>query len=157
MSMQDYEAAVTLMEQYPDQQDFVGPQDEALIAAAEQALGLRFPPTYRRFLRSYGCGNFGAAEVYGILKADFANSGVPDGIWYTLQERRDSALPQSYVVVYNDGTGGLYCLDTSRTDGTDEAAVVRYEPGGADQPAGEIVAADFGSLLLELVSEGAAA
>ncbi len=38
------------------------------------------------YLKTFGAGNFGAQEIYGIINADFENSSVPDAIWYTLTE-----------------------------------------------------------------------
>ena len=88
MGMQEYETAVELMNQYPQHQDFMGPRDENLIRKAEEILGLRYPPIYRRFLLEYGAGGFFGFEVYGITTRAISN-----GVWYTLQlrERFNSA------------------------------------------------------------------
>ena len=132
-------------------QDFVGPRPENLVQTAEQTLGLRFPNSYRRFLLEYGAGSLGAAEVYGLIDTNFSSSSVPNGVWYTLSERRGSNLPSSMVVIYNDGDGDLFCLDCADQKGG-EAPVVTFQPGAplAAQRR-EVIASDFGSFLLNLV------
>jgi hypothetical protein len=148
--MQDYEAAKQIIRRYKDAADFEGRRSEKLIRAAEKELGLQFPPTYRRFLLEYGVGGFGGSEIYGVIHENFRNSGVPVAIWYTLTERKDSKLPGDYVVIYNEGTGTLYCLDTE-SDG-EEAPVVTFVLGlSIDQQEPEVVAEDFGAFFRELV------
>ena len=68
--------------------DFAGPRPEALVARAEAALGLRFPPSYRQFLLDLGAGDVGGFEVYGIIDDDFADARVPDAIALTLDAIR---------------------------------------------------------------------
>ena len=118
--------------------DVVGARDEALVAAAEAALGLRFPPSYRQFLRRYGAGGIGAFEVYGVVEEPFEGP-VPDGVWMTLDAR--PALPATAVVLGDDGMGGLYVLDTAHGD--DPPVEVR----SGDES--ELVAPSFADWLLD--------
>lgn len=148
MGMPDLETALQLVEQHPGECFFVGPRDEALLAAAEDALGLVFPPTYRAFLSRLGAGNVGAEEIYGVIDKDFTDSGVPDGIWMTLRARREWGLPIGMVVVYFDGGTDYFVLDTA--DGA-EARVRRWRPG-VSKPGDDLseVAPDFGSFFLDI-------
>ena len=151
MSMQDYEAAREIMAQYPERLHFVGPRPESLVKAAEMKLGLRFPPTYRRFLLEYGAGSFGGSEFYGVVHKNFEESGVPDAIWFTLSERKEWALPHDLIVVYVPGNGELFCLDIG-AKGDSESPVIAYDsayPHEAQRR--EVIAKDFGEFLLEFV------
>jgi hypothetical protein len=56
MSMKHYEQAVELIKSRGLGSQFVGPKSEEVVARAEAALGIRFPPTYRRFCLEYGAG-----------------------------------------------------------------------------------------------------
>jgi len=154
MSMHDYEEAVKIMAKYPDKQSFVGPRPESLIQAAERALGLGFPPTYRRFLLEYGAGGFGSSEICGVIDDDFEHSSVPDAIWYTLIERSEARLPNDLIVIYEVGDGELFCLDLGAKE-NEEAPVVAYQPGIPPEKQGrerrEIIAKDFGEFLLQIV------
>lgn len=91
--------------------------------------------------------------MYGVIGADFANSGVPDGIWLTLQER-GTGMPDHLVVVGATGTGEHYVLDISRADASGECPIVIWGPGGSE-PGDELehIAGDFGTFLLERLQE----
>ncbi len=152
MGFAEYERAVALMSEHGDMQDFVGPRPQQLVDAAENRLGLHFPPSYRRFLVEHGAGSFGSSEIYGVIDENFDQSSVPNGVWYTLSERKEWSLPLAMVVIFNDGNGDLFCLDCAATRPDGEAPVVRYQPGvaaGVQRP--ELIARDFGSFVLDLV------
>ena len=59
----------------------------------------------------YGALTFGAAEIYGVFTEDFENSGVPDAVWATLDERRVVKMPTHLVMIYNTGMGEILCLN----------------------------------------------
>ena len=148
MDPNDYDKAAAVIADHPDLQDFVGPRPEDLVQAAEAALSVRLPGTYRRFLLEFGAGSFGSAEIYGVIDSNFRDSSVPNGIWYTLTERQDSGLEPGLVIVGNDGTGNLLCLDCGAGD---DPPVVLVEPGRPPRQ-GEAVAKNFGAFLLDAVS-----
>ena len=75
--MSDYERAAALIAESKDDADFAGPRPAELIQAAEEALGVQFPPTYRRFVSEYGAGNIGSTEIYGVIDFDFEASSIP--------------------------------------------------------------------------------
>ncbi len=130
--------------------DFHGPQPDALIKHAEDALGVTFSRSYREFLRHLGAGYVTGCEFYGIIDDDFENSGVPDAIWLTLKRRRTAAAPHALIFVCDTGDGGYYAIDTSRKSADSESPVVLW---WLDQPleSCETVASDFGAFLLEQV------
>jgi antitoxin YobK len=148
MSMADYERARAIIDANKDKGTFAGPRPEDLVKKAESALGIRFPDAYRQFLLDYGAGNFGSAEFYGVIDDDWEESSVPDGVWYTLNERVESGMPNELVVVGDTGTGDLYVLDLSDGDGP----VCIVDPGTA-MTARERVAPDFGTFLLDRVQQ----
>ncbi|MCH9609944.1 MAG: hypothetical protein S4CHLAM45_13300 [Chlamydiales bacterium] len=141
MSLQDLEKAFDLIEKNGG--DFEGKKDNALIAKAEKALGLRLPPSYKKFLSSLGCGDIEGLEFYGLISSNFENSSVPDAIWLTLEERK-FGLPKSLVLVYTTGDGAYYGIDTSQVDSNGECPVVSYKMNGNM----EKVADDYGAFLL---------
>ena len=145
MSIQDVQTALALIADHGGG-NFAGPRDEVLIARAEAALGLRFPPSYRAFLAALGCGDIEGFEVYGVIDSNFDASAVPNGIWLTLEER-ETGLPNHLVIVSDTGDGAYYALDTSRTDAAGECPVVCEEIDGRV----DTVAEDFGTFLLEKV------
>lgn len=149
--MKEYEQAVEMMQQYPELMDFVGCRSDELLSAAQKALGISFPATYWRFLSEFGAGAFGSDEIYGVINTDFEDSGVPDAIWFTLQERKNRSFPNNLVAIYDADDGELFCLDIGATQ-DNEAPIITYQPAYLpEEQRVEIIARDFGEFLLQLV------
>jgi antitoxin YobK len=144
MSMADLDRALELVRENAGEAHFVGPRGEHLVAA-EEALGHPLPPTYRRFVEELGAGDVAGVEIYGVIHPDFENSGIPDAIWFTLTERRDSDLPEGLVLVMQEGNGSYACLDARGLGAGGEAPVVLWAAG---EPT-ERLADDFGAFLRE--------
>ena len=147
MSIQKYEQARDLIEGAGGG-DFEGAKPEELVAKAEAALGLNFPPSYRRFLLELGCGDIRGLEVFGLINDSFEKSTVPNGIWLTLNQRRATGLNQCYVIIGDGGDGSYYALDIRQADEKGETPVVRLSHDGRTS---EAVADSFGTFLLEAV------
>ena len=50
----NFEDAVNIINSVSDYAEFSGPVSEELIQKAESILGVKFPPSYRRFLKEFG-------------------------------------------------------------------------------------------------------
>lgn len=134
--------------------DFVGGRTSELINSAEEKLGLKFTGLYLNYLQTFGAGNFGAQEIFGIISNDIENSSVPDAIWYTLTERKESNLPSNLLIIYDTGSDVLFCLDYNQLDENREPKVVSFVPGvELESQTYEIIANDFGDFLLDLVKQ----
>ena len=152
MSYDNYKKAVEIMNKNKEECDFVGKRSKELIEKAEDILGLKFSRIYKEFLINYGAGNYGSEEVLGVIDEDFKESSVPDGIWYTLTEREEDDLPMNLVVIYEEGSGELFCLDFNSLNEEKEPMVVSYMPGESNKNQKyEKIADDFGDFLLQLV------
>lgn len=156
MGMAEYEEALALVRAHRHDAHFSGQRDEALIAAAEAALGVTFPPIYRRFVRELGAGSIGAEEVYGVTSENFTQGAIPNGIWITLQIRSDSELPASMIVIYDAGESEYFVLDTSHTEPNGECPVVMWYPNWEPGHGQEIIAPDFGTFFLSVVQDAIA-
>jgi len=116
------------------------------IVAAEQILGVKFPRSYTMFLEKYGVAGIFGFEIYGIIKDPATDEGcVPNGIWYTLIERKESKLPHDYIVIGDTGEGSLYVIDTAQKDENAESPVLIWDASGET----EQIADSFGEFLLE--------
>lgn len=154
MSVETYHEAKQIILNGDDIADFVGGRTSELINSAEEKLGLKFTGLYLDYLQTFGAGNFGAQEIYGIISADFENSSVPDAIWYTLTERREINLPSNFLVIYDTGSDELFCLDFNQLEDNREPKVVSFVPGvELESQTYEIIANDFGDFLLDLVKQ----
>ena len=148
MNMQNYERALDLIDEIGSG-DFEGAKPEALVEKAEVTLGLKFPPSYRRFLLELGCGDIEGVEVYGVIDDNFERSSVPNGIWMTLSQREAIDLKNDLVIVGEDGDGTLHAIDTGVIE-NGESPVVRLSVDGRNS---EKIADDFGSYLLSRIEE----
>lgn len=148
MSMENYLSAVDLINDSGDG-DFEGEKTDVLIEKAETALKLKFPPTYKQFLKEFGCGDIGGEEFYGLISDEFIDSTVPNGIWLTLNERKNINLPEEHVIIYATGDGTYYALDTSQINESGECPVVALSSEGQRV---EIIAEDFGQFFYNTVS-----
>lgn len=147
MSMAHLNEGLGLIGLHPDLAEFAGRRNEAVVVAAERALGGRLPPTYRAFVAALGAGNFGAFEIYGVIDDDFSDSSIPDGIWLTLHERRTNKLPPELLIIGSTGDGGEYCLELR--DGAESPVTIRQPGHFGDVARAEVVASDFGEFLLD--------
>jgi hypothetical protein len=159
VGIDDYRAARALIEQNAGvaEPDFMDERPDALVDAAEYALGVRFPPSYRAFVKELGAGDALGEEFYGVIDDNFTSSTVPNGIWLTLKHRDTSQLPDELVIVYGEGDGTYLALDTARRDAAGESPVVAWIPG-ASEPGEQLeeVAPDFGTLFRERIQQGLA-
>lgn len=140
-----YESAIALIEAAGGG-DFEGEKPDSLVAKGEAALGLTFPPSYRRFLQEFGCGSVNGFEVYGLIDDNFADSAIPNAIWLTLTERAECGLDPGFVIVGEGGDGVYLAIDTRVVDGAGESPVARISPDSREY---ERIAASFGDFLLE--------
>jgi antitoxin YobK len=147
MSMADYDRARAMLAASSAVVHFAGPRPPALVDKAEATLGLRYPESYRRFLLEYGAGSVGPAEFYGVIDEHWDDSSVPDGVWYTRSERKQSRLPDHFVVVGDTGGGMLYVIDTSEPGGP-VYVLAPWDLAAVRQR----VADDFGAYFLQRVS-----
>lgn len=149
--MRNLETGFELVRANADAARFAGPREAPLIEAAERALGVRFPPSYRSFLGALGAGSIRGREFYGVIDADWSAPGPPDAIGTTLAERAGSRLPAELVIVGASGDGGWYVLDCAAPGPGGEAPVLIWA-----HAAGGRVADDFGQFFAMLVEEAVA-
>lgn len=154
MSVETYQKAKQIIHDNEDLADFIGGRSNELIKLAEEKLGVKFTGLYLDYLQTFGVGNFGAQEIYGIINDKFENSSVPDAIWYTLTERKEINLPNNLLVIYDTGSDELFCLDFNQLDEKGEPKVVSFVPGiDLESQSYEVIANDFGDFLLDLVMQ----
>jgi hypothetical protein len=149
--MDDLESALAAIAAHGKEAGFVGRRSEIVVRSAEKALGLRFPPTYRRFLLELGAGSFGSSEIYGVVDIDFENSCVPDAVWATVQARERDDLPVDLIAIGQDDDE-LTCLQIRPK--AEEGPVIALNAGEDPERVGtRAVANDFGAYLLSRVRE----
>lgn len=151
MSYKDYKKALELINK---NKKLVCKSDRCsnkTIEKAESKLNIKFSRMYKEFLQEFGALSFGAEEIYGIVSDDIDLSGVPNGIWYTLTERKEINMPEWLLVIYDTVSEELFCLDFNSSN--NEPKVVVFVPGiDNEYQTYEEVASDFGEFLLQRIT-----
>lgn len=150
----EYNKAKKLIEENEDLVDDFGGASEDIIKKAQTVLDLQFPKDYKLFLSFFGALTFGSIEIYGVFREDFENSGVPDAVWSTLNERKLVNMPKHLVILYNTGMGEMYCLNYKDLNENNEPKITSYFPGfSEDAQTDEVLYNNFGEFLLDMVNE----
>lgn len=157
MSSDDLEHGLRLVAQHPERARFVGRRDPQLVASAEAAIGLRFPPSYKRFVTELGAGSIAGEEFYGVIGDDWVAS-PPDAVGLTLKDHENGDLPRRYITIGDTDEGERYALDTAESTDDGEYPVYIVTPGVDPADAGppERVADDFGAFFRERISAAVA-
>jgi hypothetical protein len=127
-----------------------GPVSEETITAAEEALGVTFPPSYRTFLRTWGW--IAIPPHLGVVHefVGVAPSTTDDVVQRTLSARAERRLGDHLVVV---GMGAQFqewfCLDASREAPNGEYPVVMFD--AKDNALDQQFYEDFGQMLEEVM------
>lgn len=149
MGVSELEEGLQLIEG-KDGSFFKGSISDDLVLKAEKYLEVEFPISYKYFLKKKGCGSFRSKEFYGITGDNFKKGSVPNGIWLTGDERRNSDLDWSLILI-GQSIEGYYALDTSEMI-NGECPVVDFIPG-IEREGLEVIAPDFGIFFLNQVKE----
>jgi hypothetical protein len=123
------------------------------IQGAETQLGVRFPDSYRMFLKEHGWGHFGSLGLIAGLGSDIPAEWKPgvDIVQITTQEREGPLpLPDCLLPFYTNGAGDWYAMDCSRLkDGQAPIVFISHEKAALGEDAQEDVSGDFSGWLLE--------
>lgn len=93
--------------------DLVGKVSQEEITLAEEELNITFPSSYRLFLETFGCGNVGSIEIFGLGVKPI---GVPSLIWITKVLRSESRLLPHLLPIEHLGDGAYACLTTEQSE-----------------------------------------
>jgi SMI1-KNR4 cell-wall len=111
------------------------------LAAAEGALGCRFPASYRSFQLEFGNAEHSPVDIYSVRTPEPSELNI---VGINLVERHDAypRLP-AYLIAFTDSGGGdLLCFDTSvLNDG--EARVVWWDHEGDEAQRPELAASSL--------------
>lgn len=138
--------------------DFCGGVSQKNIQKVQKETGIQFPVSYRWFLMTFGMGNFGDFEIFGLAeneKGELSRSNsLPDLRFAVNQLRYQYELPENYFPVCGDGMDGYFCIRADVT--TDKDAEVYFLDIGklpAELSALSVTFADFLSNKIQNVTE----
>jgi hypothetical protein len=76
------------------------------------------PESYRRFLEALGAADVRGTEVVGCRRVKLRGTALrqsTDSLTGQFRQWKELRWPRSMICVADDGRGGCYCLDTSKT------------------------------------------
>jgi len=150
MGLEELERALAVGTEH-DVIELGGSVPEKSVSEIELHLGVRFPPSYREFVRRVGFCSILSREFYGITKSGLFASAIPSVVFATKSEREAGGLPQELLVIEESGGDETFVIDTRATRADGEAPVRVWTPAFRDSPDLTAVAADFGEYLLDAV------
>ncbi|EPC4765968.1 SMI1/KNR4 family protein [Listeria monocytogenes] len=154
MSIEKYNQAKDVIEENDYLVDDFGGASDTIIEKAQVVLNVNFPEDYKAFLADFGALTFGSIEIYGVFKEDFENSGIPDTVWSTMNERKLVDMPKHLTILYNTGMGELYCLNFANLNSYNEPKITSYYPGFPEKSQqNEVLYDNFGEFLLDMIQE----
>ncbi len=149
MGIKELEQAFLIIQENSEDRFFVGERSDDLILEAESVLGLKLPPTYKRFVKKFGAGNIAGQEFYGVINNDLTDSSVPDGVWFTLSTREEYELPDDMIVIGSIDDGTYITLSAHKDNFEIEAEVIEWNPYTKEEG---LIADDFGFFLLDKIT-----
>ncbi|EME55671.1 cell wall assembly/cell proliferation coordinating protein, KNR4-like protein [Amycolatopsis decaplanina DSM 44594] len=147
MSLEARERLIELIRAHAGMANHADGESDASIGAAERALGVAFPPSYRRLVEEFGTWDIAGEEFLGVYRTLAHGTELLGSVKETLDLRRDHGLLAELIVVMFDGMGGVIVLDSSKVDRFGEYPVFAWFH--VDEPL-EKLGEDFGSFALEL-------
>ncbi|RSM76166.1 hypothetical protein DL991_23295 [Amycolatopsis sp. WAC 01375] len=144
------ERLIDLVHANPDLANHADGCDEVAIAAAERALGIPFPPSYRRLIEEFGTWDIAGEEFLGVYRTPASGNELLGSAVETLSARDQYGMPADLIVVMFDGMGGLVVLDSSQVSEVAEFPVRVWTPGVPDRGSMETLDENFGSFAFEL-------
>ncbi|MFH8717318.1 SMI1/KNR4 family protein [Streptomyces zaomyceticus] len=130
--------------------------DIITMTAAERALGVALPPSYRQLIEEFGTWDVAGEEFLGVYRTPAMGQKLLGSVAETLDACSQYGMPSDFVVVMFDGMGGLVVLDSSQVDEEGEYPVLVWNPGIVDRQSMERLGNDFGHFALSLCQRAVA-
>lgn len=110
--------------------DFGSPEtgaEDSLIMAAEEKLKVKFPPSYKWWLKYYGGGRIYGDEVFSL----YGDWDIPSGdiVYMNLLYRRNKVLDDSSLAVLSNDMGETFYLNLLDINAENESPVYRLSNG----------------------------
>ncbi|MEM7247285.1 MAG: SMI1/KNR4 family protein [Acidobacteriota bacterium] len=126
-----YRAMRELIEAHPDFVDFAefgqGISEER-IQEAEALLGLRFPASYRWWLRQYGGGEVGGEEIYSLYPPVPGAIAAGDITFVHALDRAAGREPH-HLAISHDDIDGVFTFDLSHPESDGEYPIFSMATG----------------------------
>lgn len=139
------ESLIHLVHEYSDVSNFADGCSDEMVRAAEEQLGVVFPPSYRRVVHELGTRDIAGLEFLGVYQTPSMGDQLLGTVRDTLALRAALDLPPSMFQVKVDDLG-FVVVDTAELDNAGEGPVLDWAAyGGVTKRLGD----SFGEYALE--------
>ena len=121
--MNKFEDAVKKMENSEGDILALSGATEEQIVLVENELKTLFPPSYKAFLKKYGCLSFEAEEFYGVTPDGIHANAIPSVFFATRSARNKGDVSDKMILIKTTGYGLNFCIDMNEADDQGEAPV----------------------------------
>lgn len=136
VAMESAEALVELVRSHEEISNFAGGCTPEMLQAAEEELGVDFPPSFRRLVGEFGTWDNAGLEFLGVYQTLAMGNELLGSVRATRDARASLGLPASMIEVMEDDLG-LVVLDTVALDEDGEAPVLSWTPDGRAERLGD--------------------
>lgn len=147
MSMEDLRFAYNLLQKENVEYWEGTPGSDELILQIENYLKLRFPPTYKSFLKKSGTITFGGKQIYGTTRSGMDAQSAPCVKWSTERAQKAGDISPTMIRILPSGYGPFFVIDTAEVDEHGESPVYMLPVGGIMAGEKKREAVDFGEFL----------
>jgi hypothetical protein len=129
-----------------------GGVEELAIETLESKIGFRLPESYREFLKKYGGIGVYDNFISGIVKKDPLEMRGGNMYADTLFMRDDYSgqyTVPDYLWVVEKHEDGAFCFNKNLKTGSDELAIINYEPHLSEKTLTEVISPTFESYIKE--------
>jgi hypothetical protein len=130
-----------------------GGVSDAKIMEFESLLGVKFPESYKCFLKAYGALSFCGDTYYGITQKGKEENQVPCVLFSTLDARSRGDISERMIKVKSSGYGPYFSLDLDILGQNGEPAVVETELSFKSTGDKKIISESYGDFLLMSIRE----
>lgn len=98
--------------------------DDSLIEKAERRLNVKFPPSYKWWLKKFDGGEIHGEEIFSIYGDDFDNIVGGDIVYMNELNRKNGINSNDELVVQENDQGEVYFFDLTRCDDQGEYPII---------------------------------
>ncbi|GHA70174.1 SMI1/KNR4 family protein [Cognatilysobacter bugurensis] len=124
--------------------------EDEWIADAEQELGVRLPPSYKWWLKTFGSGAVGGSEILTLAPPEFRDDADADLVYIHRLNRANPNWPEGRIFILQTSPEEVFYFDLGDVSANGEYAVFREDVFGAKP---ERYADSFSQFLERLIDE----
>ncbi len=98
---------------------------DLLIQKAEKRLGVKFPPSYRWWLKNYSGGEINGEEIFSIYESDLDENPIPSGgiVYRNELDQKNGMSSVNQLIIQTNDQAQTYYFDLLQVDKDGESPI----------------------------------